>query len=486
MTPTPPIVDSHAHLDFHKFETDLDQVIERAWQAGLRQIITIGAGRGVEGAHDAVAFAASQPRLWATVGVHPHDADLGVEWQGDPSAEPEPGERAAWERVCELALVRLQALALHPRVVAIGEVGLDFHYDHSPRAFQRELFARFVRLAVELELPLVIHAREAEDEVARILADEGAERVGGVIHCFTGHEGLAEAGLDLGFFFGLTGVLTFPTAKQLRRVVSDLPLDRLLVETDCPYLAPIPYRGKRNEPAYVVEVVRKLAEIKGLEFDPVARATSDNARRLFRIQERERAPRASIAYRFKDSLYLNLSNRCTQACRFCLKHHGHDLAGYELGLSTEPSTDEVLAAAEREIATTPTSEVVFCGIGEPLLRPDVVDGVGRALRAKGGLSVRVNTDGLASLVHGRDVAAELVGAVDAFSISLNAHDAATHHQLCPSRFGPDAFEAVCAFIRRAAELYDDVTATVVHGTGVDEEAARQLATSLGASFRVRG
>ena len=486
MTPIPAIVDSHAHLDFHKFESDLDQVLERAWQAGLRQIVTIGAGRGVEGAHDAVALAASHPRLWATVGVHPHDADLGIEWQGDPTAEPEHQVRAAWEQACELALVRLQALALHPRVVAIGEVGLDFHYDHSPRVFQRELLSRFVRLAVELDLPLVIHAREAEDQVAQILVDEGAGRVGGVIHCFTGHEGLAKAGLDLGFSFGLTGVLTFPSAKQLQRVVGDLPLDRLLVETDCPYLAPVPYRGKRNEPAYVVEVVRKLAEIKGLDFDEAARATSDNARRLFRIQQRERAPRAAIAYRFKDSLYLNLSNRCTQACRFCLKHHGYDLAGYELGLSTEPNADEVLVAAEREIATTPTSEVVFCGLGEPLLRPDVVGIVGRALRAKGGLSVRVNTDGLASLVHGRDVAAELVGAVDAFSVSLNAHNAETHARLCPSKFGPAAFEAVCAFIRRSAELFEDVTATVVHGTGVDEEAARQLATSLGASFRIRG
>ncbi len=479
------LFDSHAHLDSHDLTRDIDGVLDRAWAAGLRHIVAIGAGNGTEGAFDAVALAAREPRIWATVGVHPHDADLGVDWESDPAGPVDPVVRRRWDVACEEALCRLGSLALHPRVVAVGEVGLDFHYDHSPRELQRELFRRFVRLAVELELPLVIHAREAEDEVASILAEEGASRVGGVIHCFSGHQGLARAGLDLGFSFGLTGVLTFKAASDLRRAAADMPLHRLLTETDSPYLAPVPYRGKRNEPAHVAEVARCLAQLKGIPVQEAARVTTENARRLFGIERRERAGRGRIVYRFKDALYVNVTNRCTQACRFCLKHFGHDLAGYELGLWTEPGADEVLAAVEQELDRQDAPEVVFCGIGEPLLRLEVVIQVGRELRRRG-VRVRVNTDGLASLVHAHDVPSELVGAVDAVSVSLNAHDAPTHARLCPSAFGESAFEAICDFIRRSTALFDQVSATVVRVEGVDVEAARRLAESLGAFFRVRG
>lgn len=484
MSAPPALIDSHAHLDFDRFDADRAAVLERAERAGVAEVITIGAGRGVEASCAAVDLAATDARVWASVGVHPHDADLGVAWEGDPAASPSDEVMARWEAACERALVRLRSLALHPKVVAVGEAGLDFHYDRSPRDLQRILFRRIVRLAVDLDLPLVIHAREAEDEVAAILDAQGARAVGGVIHCFTGHAGLAEAALKMGFRFGFTGIVTFPAAEAVHAAARDLPLDRLLVETDSPYLAPVPYRGKRNEPAYVVEVARRLAELRGLGFEELAAATVANTRALFDLDRRERVE-AALAYRFKDAVYLNITNRCSLACRFCLKHHGHDLAGYELGLVTEPSPAQVLAAAERALAERSAPEVVFCGIGEPLMRPELVAEVGRALRARG-QRVRVNTDGLASLVHGRDVAAELVDAVDTFSISLNAHDAATHARLCPSAYGEEAFGAVCAFIRRCVELFDDVTATVVAGTGADEDAARELAASLGAAFRVRG
>ena len=477
------LFDSPAHLDCESFGSDLEAVLARARGAGVKQITTIGAGRGVEGALEAVALAAGRPGVWATVGVHPHEAVLGLDWSGDASSEPSSELWRDWDEAWAQAEARLSSLALHPKVVAIGEVGLDFHYDHSPRAIQRQLFRRFVRMAKRIDKPLVIHAREAEDEVAAILREEQAQQCGGVIHCFSGDEALAEVGLSLGFFFGLTGVIGFTKAQKLRDVVAALPLDRLVIETDSPYLAPVPYRGKRNEPAYVAEVAKTLARIKGISVEEAARVTTANARRLYRLDERE-AIRGQLAYRYGDALYLNVTNRCTLACRFCLKLEGSDVLGVELGLLDEPSAGELLRAAEAELTRGRFDEVVFCGLGEPLLRPDVVAEVGRALKAKG-LKVRVNTDGLGELVSGRALLDELVDSVDAFSVSLNAADGRAYARLCPSHYGADAFDAVCAFIRRAVSRYDQVTATVVGHTNVDADAARHLAESLGASFRVR-
>jgi TatD DNase family protein len=479
------LLDSHAHLDFGKLEKNLDAVKERAWAAGVRNIITIGSGKGVEGAFDALKLAVEDFRIWSTVGVHPHDADLGVNWNSDPDKPVASSVFKSWEERCERALWRHRALAVHPKVVAIGEVGLDYFYDHSPRQLQRELFRRSIRLAVGLGLPLVIHARDAEAEVVHILADEGAQRVGGVIHCFSGNPELAQRALEMGFCFGLTGVLTFPKAEALRQVVKEIPMERLLVETDSPYLAPVPHRGKQNEPAFVAHVVDELARLKGLSAQETALVTSANARRLFGIEGLEQVGNGKIAYRLGESCYLNITNRCTLACRFCLKHSGYDLAGYSLGLFQEPSELELLVAVEEERAQRVVSEVVFCGIGEPLLRPDVVKNVGRKLR-KLGIRVRVDTDGLASLVFQRDVLSELKGCVDAFSVSLNAHDAQTYARVCPSSYGPDAFGAVCDFIRQASHLCGQTTASVVRQVLVDETAAEELATSLGAGFHVRG
>lgn len=273
------LLDSHAHLDFDSFATDREAVLERAWKTGLTQIICIGLG--ADGAREALALAEMDERIWATVGLHPHDAHLGVACEGDP-CDPLPEEaRAAWEKARAASLSDLEALVRRPKVVAIGEVGLDYHYDHSPRQLQRDLFRSFIRLAARSGLPLVIHTREASRDTIRILREERAERVGGVIHCFGGDPELERAALEMGFYLGLAGPLTFKKADELRAAARDVPLDRLLVETDCPYLAPVPYRGKRNEPAHVIEVVRKLAELRDLSPEEIGRITAANARRLF-------------------------------------------------------------------------------------------------------------------------------------------------------------------------------------------------------------
>lgn len=254
--------DSHAHLDGPDFTEDLPATLDRARAAGITDIVCVGASAGFESNPKAVAIAeaaAGAPRLWATVGIHPHDARLA-------------------DATC---LEQVRALAASEKVVAIGETGLDYHYDHSPRDQQRAAFRAFIGIARSLTLPLVVHTREAEEDTLAILREEKADGVGGVIHCFTGTERLARGALDLGFLISFSGVLTFKNAEALRTIARDLPRDRVLVETDCPYLAPIPYRGKRNEPAYVVKTVETLARLWDTSIEEVKRTTGANAARFF-------------------------------------------------------------------------------------------------------------------------------------------------------------------------------------------------------------
>ncbi len=254
------LIDSHAHLDLEDYEKDLDGVVARARAAGLERIVCVGLWRSAGSFGNALALAARDPSFFAaTVGIHPHEC----------------------ARVPEQDWARHEALARDPRVVAVGETGLDFHYDHSPRDVQEASFRRSLGIARAAGKPVVIHVREADEVCARALREEGVPPAGGVIHCFTGDAAAARAYLDLGLYISVAGVVTFKTAEPIREAVRIVPKDRLLVETDSPFLAPIPYRGKRNEPAYVVETARKVAELWGATLDEVARATTGNVKRLF-------------------------------------------------------------------------------------------------------------------------------------------------------------------------------------------------------------
>ena len=249
------LVDSHCHLDFPDFAAEREAIIARARAAGVATMLTI-CTRLDE--FDAVrAIACSDDGIWCSVGVHPHEAR----------------DHAA------LTADDLITLAEHPKVVGIGETGLDFHYDLSPRNIQERVFRAHIAASRETGLPLVIHAREADHEMARILAEEKPPP--GVMHCFSSGRALAEAALALGFYISLSGIVTFRNAEDLRTIVRDVPLDRLLVETDAPYLAPVPYRGKRNEPAFVAATVAAVAALKGLEPQNLAEITSANFFRLF-------------------------------------------------------------------------------------------------------------------------------------------------------------------------------------------------------------
>lgn len=258
-------VDSHAHIDGHEFDADREEAVQRAQSAGVVAILNVGTGDPHSGAFErALALGKSHQSIYTAIGTHPHDARYY-----DDLAEEKTK-----------ALIRSGE-----RVVAWGEIGLDFHYDNSPREVQVAVFRKQLRAARECNLPVIIHTREAEAETIDILRTDydGADRRG-VFHCFSGTGDLAKRAVELGFMISFSGMVTFKKADELRRTARVVPLDRLLIETDCPYLAPVPHRGKRNEPAYVVEVARCLAELHGLEIEQLAHITTENFMRFFSLR----------------------------------------------------------------------------------------------------------------------------------------------------------------------------------------------------------
>jgi TatD DNase family protein len=285
--------------------------------------------------------------------------------------------------------------------------------------------------------------------------------------------------IEMGFSISLAGPVTFPKAEALREVVRQVPIEHLLIETDSPYLAPQPVRGKRNEPAFVRHTAEEIARIKGLTFDDVARITSFNAMQLFGIGTMPE--RGRITYPIRNSLYLNITNRCTAACTFCVRYHTDFVKGHNLRLRDEPAVEDLV----REIGDPARyAEIVFCGYGEPLLRLDVVKAVAAEVKRRGG-RVRIDTNGHANLIHKRNVLPELAGLVDAVSVSLNAQNAELYSRISQPQFGIETYEAVKDFIRDARKYIPDVTATVVSAPGVDVEACRAIVEGLGAKFRVR-
>jgi TatD DNase family protein len=264
------LIDTHTHLDDTRYDGDREAMIARAREAGVDTFITIGCDLATSRA--AVELADRYSFVYASIGVHPHEVrHISDDWYDE-----------------------FRRLAQHPKVVAYGEIGLDYHYNHSPPKLQRERFREQILLARELGLPVVIHTREAQEDTIAILREERAADIGGVFHCFTGDAWLAKDGLDLGFHLSFSGVVTFQSAAMLREIVHTVPMDRMLIETDCPYLAPAPHRGKRNEPAYVRLVAEAIAGVKRatspVSVEEIGRATSANARRLFKLPAAPSSP----------------------------------------------------------------------------------------------------------------------------------------------------------------------------------------------------
>ncbi len=263
-------VDSHAHLDGKQFDSDRDQVIARAREAGVQAMVAIGNGEGPADVDCGIRLAEKYDFIYATLGIHPHEASLADE--------------AAYQN--------MERLAKNPRVIAWGEIGLDYFYDHSPRDLQKQVFTRQMELAAAAKLPIVIHCRPSEgsdnaweDCFALMREHWAAKGLGGILHCFTGTWAQARRALDMGFMISFAGNVTFPKAQQIRDAALEVPLDRILIETDAPYLAPIPNRGKRNEPAFVKETARKLGELRGLTAEEIGQKTTRNFYNFFKLTE---------------------------------------------------------------------------------------------------------------------------------------------------------------------------------------------------------
>jgi TatD DNase family protein len=263
-------VDSHAHLDGKQFDSDREQVIARAREAGVEILVAIGNGDGPPTLDAGIQLAEKHRFMYATIGIHPHEARLA--------------DDAAYRT--------MERLARHPKVIAWGEIGLDYHYDHSPRDTQKQVFSRQMELAEAAKLPIVIHNRPSDgsdnawdDCLAMIKQQWAPNGLGGILHCFTGNWSHAKRALDMGFVISFAGNLTFPKAQQIRDAALEVPLDRMLIETDCPYLAPVPHRGKRNEPAFVKDTACKLGELRGLSTEEVGEQTSRNFYNFFKLTE---------------------------------------------------------------------------------------------------------------------------------------------------------------------------------------------------------
>jgi TatD DNase family protein len=253
------LIDSHCHLDSEQFAGDREAVIERALAAGVEHMVAIGSGDGPPDLEAGIRLADRYLFIYATIGVHPHDASQAT----------------------DETYRKLRELTAHPKVIAMGEIGLDYHYDHSPRDVQRDVFVEQMRIARDERKPIVIHTRTAwQDTIALLREHWAASGLGGILHCFSEGPREAEEALAIGFHISFAGIVTFPKATAIQEAARIVPIDRLLIETDAPYLAPVPKRGKRNEPAYVVETARKLAELRGVTLEEIARTTSDNWRRL--------------------------------------------------------------------------------------------------------------------------------------------------------------------------------------------------------------
>jgi TatD DNase family protein len=450
------MIDTHAHLEMTQFDGDREDVIKRAIDSSVSLIIDVGSD--LSGSITAVKLANKYDFIYASVGIHPHEV----------------------KEITPDTYKDIRKLLADPKVIAVGEIGLDYYKDYSPRDIQQEEFINQIRLAREFKKPIIVHSRDAREDTLKILKEENASEVGGIMHCFSGDEDMAKMCMDMGFYISFAGPVTYPNADKLRKVVKSIPANRLLTETDCPYLTPQQMRGKRNEPSYVRFVAEKVAEVKGLTVEDIERVLRLNVYNLFKIGDIDKT--GKVTYKIRNSLYLNITNRCTNECYFCTRTTDPIVQGYNLRLEDEPSAEDII----KEIGDPKKyDEIVFCGYGEPTLRLNVIKEVSKKTKEMGG-RVRLNTNGHGNLINKRNILPELNGLIDSVSVSLNAEDSEKYNKICHPVFKNGTYEAVKEFIREARKYIPEVVATIVDVPEVDEEKCKEIAEKeLGVKFRGR-
>jgi TatD DNase family protein len=448
-------IDTHAHLFYPNFTEDLDEVIERAKSSEVDYIIIPATDIGT--AKQTLALADKYEMIYAQVGVHPHETK---DWTNDN-------------------LKVIEELAQHPKVVAIGEIGLDYYYDFSPKEKQIEAFRAQIELALKLDLPVVVHNRESDEDIMQIVREYCSSGLRGQFHCFNGSLSYARDLIGMKYFVSFTGNITFKKADLLRETLSNIRLHYIMLETDSPFMTPIPYRGKRNEPSYVKYIAQQIAELHKIPIEEVARITSINAFRLFGIGAE---PETKYTYRIKNSLYINITNRCNADCFFCTHKSDAIIDGYNLKMA---KGDEPPAEKYIEEIGNPSNydEIVFCGYGEPTIRWDVVKKIARYVKNNGG-KTRLDTNGHGSFINKRDITPEMKGLIDVVSVSINTHDPRKYAEIM--RVEKRMFNEVIDFAKKSKMYVEKVVMSVVSIDNIEIEKTRQIVEEkIGAEFRVR-
>lgn len=447
-------IDTHAHLFYPNFNGETEQVIERAQNAGVKYIIVPGTDLATS--KKAIDLAEEFEIVYAAVGVHPHDT---TEWKNS-------------------FIDTIEEFAKHPKVVAIGEIGLDYYYDFSPKEVQIEAFKAQIELAIKIGLPIIVHNRDSNDDMMKIIREYKNTSLRCQFHCFAGSAENAKELTEMGHFVSFTGNITFKKMDSLREVVKNVKLEKILLETDSPFMTPEPYRGKRNEPNNVLLVAEKIAEIHNTSLEDVARMTNYNTYKLFGIGEKGEV---KAVYKIGESLYINVTNRCNADCVFCDRKGEAVLNGYNLKMqkSEEPATEDYI----KQIGDPKKyKEIVFCGYGEPTIRWDVVKEISQYVKQNGG-STRINTDGHGNFINKRDITPELKDIIDVVSISLNSTDPNQYAKLM--RVSPEMHAEMVDFAKKASK-YSRVVMSIVGLDEVDTQKAKDFVVNeLGVEFRER-
>lgn len=448
-------IDTHAHLFYSNYENEVDEVIKRASENNVDYILV--PATDITTSKATIELTRKHDMIYGAVGVHPHDTK---DW--DDKVIPE-----------------IEELASNDKIVAIGEIGLDYHYDFSPREKQIQAFRSQIELALKLNLPVIIHNRESDDDMMKIVTEYCKDGLKAQFHCFNGSMEHAQDLIRMKYFISFTGNITFAKAEELKRIAASVSPNHLLLETDSPFMTPVPHRGKRNEPLYINLVAESLAEAHKVSVEDIARTTSLNAFRLFGIGA---MPATSHTYKLGDSLYINVTNRCDSDCKFCHRKTDPFIDGYNLKMT---KAEEPPAQLYIEEIGDPSvyKEIVFCGYGEPTIRWDVVKDIARCVKANGG-NTRLNTNGHGSYINKRDITPEFSGIIDVVSISLNASDARQYSEIM--RVETRMFNEMITFAKHAKQYAGKVVMSVVSINETEIEKSRKIVEEkIGAEFRVR-
>lgn len=447
-------IDTHTHLFFKNFDDDREEVVKNAIASGVKYMLV--PGTDIETSKQAIELAEKFDAVYASVGVHPHDTK---DWSNSLIEE-------------------LKELAKHPKVVAIGEIGLDYFYDFSPKEKQKQAFDKQIELALELNLPVIIHNRDSNEDIMEFARKYKNTQLKAQYHCFAGTVENARELVEMGHFISFTGNITFKKADSIREVISKVSVENILLETDSPFLTPEPFRGKRNEPKNIPLIAEIIAKIHHLRVEDVARTTSWNAYKLFGIGEKMKL---SYTYQIGESLYVNVTNRCNADCVFCDRKGEAVINGYKLKMSKleEPEAEVYIS----QIGDPKKyREIVFCGYGEPTIRWEVVKQVAKYVKENGG-KTRMNSNGHGNFINKRDITPELKDAIDTISISLNSTDKTQYAKLMRV---DESLHAEMIDFAQKAKHFTHVVMSIVGLSSVDTENAKQFVTNqIGVDFRER-